>query len=299
MGSTVRLESNSASIVEKALTFFSRYQGPPGEPEFLWRIVGELKSPINGPSADVTAFSDDCLRFANLAQHGLLAVDLRAREAVAFVDETSVEGEPRLHCRPPFDTLFCMCAASLGKTSFEAACVGKREKGILICGPPNSGKTTSAYLAAKRGLEFHADQAVFLEMQAGGLRAWGDLLPAVFRPEALQFYPELRSSTLFFSHSNFAVHYLSKKPFQNAAAHPLTPVGCVFLKRGGARKASLTAIAPGRRVPMFENALLYQEIDEFRPQTSAVIDALAKLQNYELTFQDPADAADRICKLLE
>ena len=300
MCSTVRLESNSASIVEKAVKFFARYQGPrPANAEFLWRVVGESRSRQNEASTEVTAFSDGCLRYATLAQDGFLAVDLRAREAVAFVDDSVIESEPILHCRPLFDTLFCMCAASLGKTSFEAACIGNGDNGILLFGPPNSGKTTVGFLAAKRGLEFHADQAVFFDVPAPELRVWGDLLPAIFRPEALEFYPELRTSTLRFSHPSFNVHYFPKKAFQSSQAHAVTPVCCVFLKRGSVRNPSLTPIAPRGLARRLLNAVLYQEVADFRPQISAVIGALAKLPSYELAFHDPADAAGRVGDLLK
>lgn len=299
MGSTIRLESNSPSIVEKAMSFFARHQGSPhASPQFLWRVVGESRSQTNDSSAAVTAFSDGSLRFANLAHDGFLAVDLRDREAVAFVHESVIESEPVVHCRPLFDTLFCMCAASLGKTSFEAACIAKGDRGILLLGPANSGKTTTAYIAAKQGLEFHADQAVFLEMLGGRPRVWGDLLPAVFRPESLQFYPELRTSTLRFSHPSFNVHYLCKKPFQSRQARSVNPICCVFLKRGNMPQPSLTPIAPRGRAQRFLNAVLYREVDEFHPQTSAVIGALVKLPNYQLAFRDPPDAVRYITDLL-
>ena len=164
MARTVRLESNSPTVVESGLEFFSRHQGSPtSNPEFLWRIVSEQDSQIEYAGVALSAFSDGGLRFANLGQGSLLAGDLEAREGIGFVAERFVESEPKLHCRSIFDTLFCMSTGSLGMVPLAAACVGKGDKGLLLFGPPNCGKTTVSYLAAKLGLEFHADQAVFLE----------------------------------------------------------------------------------------------------------------------------------------
>jgi len=197
MGRTVRLETNRLAVVESALGFFARHQErSPGDPDFLWRIVSQQADP-QGDHVGValSGFSDRGLRFANIGQRSFLAVDLERREGIGFVAERLVEREPEVNCRPVFDTLFCMSAGSLGMVPLSAACVGLGEKGLLIFGPPNSGKTTTSYLAAKLGLEFHADQAVFLEIESGKLRVWGDFLPAIFRLKALEFLPELRTST--------------------------------------------------------------------------------------------------------
>jgi hypothetical protein len=196
MAKTVRLETNSRAVVESALEFFARYQwGSPGNPRFLWRIVSQQDSQMDQIGVALSAFSDRGLRFANIEQRSFLAVDLEAHEGIGFVADRLVECEPNLNCRSLFDTLFCMTAGSLGILSMSAACVGLGEKGLLMFGPPNTGKTTVSYLAAKLGFEYHADQAVFLEIDSGKLQVWGDLLPAIFRPESLQFLPELRAST--------------------------------------------------------------------------------------------------------
>lgn len=297
MDRTIRIESNCPQIVEKARKFFFRHRGRAvGHPEFLWRIVGEH---CRDRTIDIqlAAFSDLGVRYGNMGQRSFLAVDIDAREAVAFVDEQAVEYEPEFNCRSLFDTLFCMCAGSLGLVSLAAACVGKDTKGVLVFGCPNSGKTTTSYLAAKRGFEFHADQAAFVEMHDGAVRVWGDLLPAIFRPESLPYLPELRTSTREFSYPDLQVHYLPKRQLQMTKARPVAPVCCVFLDRQacGSRILPLSGAEFKRRLP---DNVLFHEDQRFDAQSTTVLDALSAVPAYELTYRDPEAAATVLCDLL-
>ena len=127
------MESNRSEIIEKGREFFARYQGPTaGNPDFLWRIVGEASCRSNAIDIHLAAFSDLGIRYGNMGQRSFLAVDLEAREAVAFVDERAVESEPEFNCRSLFDTLFCMCAGALGIISLGRVCGDgpKRSSGV-------------------------------------------------------------------------------------------------------------------------------------------------------------------------
>ena len=181
MERTVRLETNREVVLALALKFFDRHQhGRAGRPDFLWRVVCDSDPQVQSTAVRLSAFSDLGLRYVNIGQRGFLAVDLERREAIGFLADQFFEGEPRLRDRPPLDILFCMTAASLGLTALSGGCVGVQDRGVMIFGPPNSGKTTACYLAAKLGMEFHADQVVFLDMSCELLRAWGD--PFCFPP---------------------------------------------------------------------------------------------------------------------
>jgi hypothetical protein len=300
MARTVRLESNSSALIECAFEFFSRHQRPsPGDPEFLWRIVSEPDSQIEHAGVALSAFSDGGLRFANLGPGGFLAVDLEAREGIGFIAERLVESEPKLHCRSIFDTLFCMSTGSLGMVPLAGACLGKGDKGLLLFGPPNCGKTTVSYLGAKLGLEFHADQAVFLEMEARGLRVWGDLLPAIFRPESLEFLPELKDAARRFSYPGLTVCYFPKRPFQALKAHSVDPVCCVFLERQAATIPTASPMARFDFSRRIAESMLFKDYDYLAPRSAAVFEALEKLPAYSLFYgSDPAAAVPLVLKML-
>ncbi len=99
-----------------------------------------------------------------MGQRSFIAVDLQAREAVGILPEFLALDQIGF-ASVFLSSLLYLTSPALGLTPVSAACVAKGEKGLLLFGPPNSGKTTSSYWAKKNlGMDFHADQAVFLEL---------------------------------------------------------------------------------------------------------------------------------------
>jgi len=300
MRRTVRFETNSSAVLGLVLKCFERHQhGPAGAPQFLWRIVCEAEVTVQSTAVQFTAFADPGFRYANIGQRGFLAVDLERCEATGYFDNLFLEGEPSLrHCRS-LDLLFSMTAPSLGLTALSGGCVGVGDRGAMIFGPPNSGKTTACYLAARLGMEFHADQVVFLDTSHNLLRAWGDLLPAVFRPESLEFLPELRSEVRRSSYADLAFYYFDKIPLQARWAQPVTPVCSIFLDRGATGELRLAEIPREDAVAHLRACLLFNEDSRFDAQIAAALAALAGRPVYKLQYgSDPAVAASYIDRLL-
>jgi len=299
MGRTIRLETNSQLILDQVVRVLERYKGAAcSAPEFLWRIVTEHRAGMAPPWPEISAFSEDGLRLISIGQHSFLGVDLEGREAVGILAEALAADEAGL--RSPFlDDLFCMTASALRLLPMSAACVALGEKGLLVFGPPNSGKTTSSYLAARLGLEFQADQEVFLEVEAGKLRAWGDFLPAAFRPEALQLLPELHALAHPFHYRDLTFFYLEKKNFQSPQAHPVIPVCCVFLDRCRAQVARLAPLSSVELSYRLAECQLFKDDQEFEGQRTAVLQALGELPAYSLAYgSDPGAAAAFFPRLL-
>jgi hypothetical protein len=300
LGRTVSVETNSPKILELTRQFFVSYpQVSQGETEFRWRIVSESGGSTR-PGARTSAFSDRDLSFVNMGQRSFLAVDAETRLGIAFLDERFAEAsEPRLIVRPPLGILLCMSAASLGLTSLSAACVALGEEGVLLLGEPNSGKTTASYVAARLGMEFFADQLVFLECAASRMYAWGDPFPAVFRPATLNFYPELRSEVRASSYGDVRFLYFDKSKLQRRQAHRVMPVCSVLLQRSVAAEPRLVPLATGELSRHLAASLLFKDGDRFQSQHAAVFEGLAKLPSYRLSYgENPATAATVVRDLL-
>jgi len=300
MQRTVRLETNSRAVLALTLKFFERYQdGSAGQPEFLWRIVCESDPRVQSTAVQLSAFSDMGLRYVNIGQRGFLTVELENRVAMGSLADLFAEDEPRLRHHRPLDILFCMTAASLGLTALSGGCVGVKDRGIMIFGPPNSGKTTACYLAAKLGMEFHADQGVFLDTRYDGLHAWGDLFPAVFRPESLDFLPELRQSAHRSTNADLSFYYFDKSPLQAPRAQPVLPVCSIFLDRGSSCEPQLREITQEDAVSRLRDCMLFIEDERFDSQIATALTALAGKPAYSLQYgSDPRIAATLIAKML-
>jgi hypothetical protein len=299
MGRTVRLESNSQKILAHAAKLFARYPGSPhAQPQFLWRIVGQSDVEMCPPWPRRSAFSDRGLCYAEFGQRNFLAVDLEAREAIAFLAEGLAEDE--LGFTSPFlDNLFCMTAGSLGLISLRANCVSLVDNGLLVFGPHNSGKTTASYLATKLGLGFYADEGVFGEIEGDALRVWGGFWPAAFRPEALQFFPELRMRTRPFSYHHFTFHHLKKHQFRGTQVRSVIPVGCVFLERCAVARLTLSRVPRTELLERIAENLLFKDDDRFANERAAAFHILESVPAYQLLYDgDPSVVAHSLQKLL-
>jgi hypothetical protein len=300
MGRTVRLETNHEPVLELAREFFDCHQHTaPAIPQFTWRIVCESDPLVQSTNAPLTAFSTSGLRYVNIGQRGFLAADFEHREAVAFLSDHFVEGETRFRHRPPLDILFCMTAASLGLVPLSGACVGLRDLGVLIFGSPNSGKTTASFLAAKTGMEFHADQVIFLDATLPSLRAWGDPFPAVFRPETVEFLPELRETARHSTYADLSFFYFDKRGLQSPRARPVAPVCSLFLHRGCTRETELRRITAHEAALHLRDCTLFEEDKRFDGQRAAAISALVQAPVYDLRYgPNPKAAVEVIWEML-
>jgi hypothetical protein len=299
MGSTVRLETNRPKLLSHMVELFARYLGAPDRcPKFLWKIVVDSDVKFGQPWPRRSTFSDDGLRFAQFGQRNFLAVDLEAREAIAFVAEGLIEDA--LGFTSPFiDTLFYMTTGSLGLVPFAAACVSLGMNGLLVLGSPNQGKTTASYLAAQGGLTYHADQSVFLEIASGGLRAWSDFVPVAFRPETLQFLPELEFRTRRFSYCDFNFHYMAKDQADSEQPGFVAPVCCVVLERESSSVPRLERLSNSDFSSSLFKHIAFKDDERFEAQRVRVLAALAHLPVYHLAYDsDPATAAPFLRHLL-
>jgi len=299
MGRRVRMESNSDAIFGGITSLFECDGGLSSpRPDFVWRLVGEKNGGVGHAWPEMAAFSDEGLRYVNLGQRSFFAIDLEAGEAIAFLSE-EMASDTAGFSSVFVATLFDLIAPVLGLVPVAAACVALQGRALLVFGPPRSGKTTSTYLAGKLGLEFHADQASYLDLQPNGLYVWGQFWPAAFREESVQFLPELTSATKSFTYGGHTYVCFSKQRFPAPQARAVAPVACIFLERRDSVAPQLMAMGPAERRGLLENCLAFQDDRRFAPQYASALRALGELPGYRLVYgNDPAVAATFLRSIL-
>jgi hypothetical protein len=299
MGSTVRLETNNSKLLEHMVELFARYPGAAsGHSTFLWRIVVDSDIQVGQPWPRRSAFSGDGLRFAHFGQRNFLAVDIEVREGLGVVSESLIED--KLGLTSPFlDNLFCLTVGALELVPLWANCVAREHKGVLLFGGANNGKTSASYAAEKLGLNFHADEGAFVELDAGVLRSWGGFWPPTFRPEALQFFPDLKDRTNPCLHRDFVVYHLVKQRAGSSWGSSIRPLCCLFLERQVSDVPNISRVAHHDLAKLLAESVLFRDDECFREQQATVLQALEELPAYVLRYgSDPAVAAATIRDLL-
>ncbi|HEV2245403.1 MAG TPA: hypothetical protein VGW37_02010, partial [Terriglobia bacterium] len=292
MGRHIRLETDNSIVLKHAGRVLNCHEGSTDKPaRFLWKIIVEPGDIVAASWPAMTAFSENDLRYINLGQQGFIAVDLRSRQAVGVIPERLASDETG------FSSIFLarmlhLTAPALGLVPISAACIGIEGGGLLLFGGPGSGKTTATYRSTKLGLEFHADQSVFLEVNSERLQAWGQFWPAAFRPDAAQLFPELLPHAQYFDYCGETFLCVGKNSLGPFATQSITPVCCVFLERRVEVSPRLIPLHPDKasgRIPAF---LPFRADASFGSERDDVLHALGRLTAYRLTYgNDSSDAA--------
>ena len=288
----IRLETNIPVVLERAARFMNcREHANNASSQFLWKIAIEHDERATAIWPPMTAFSNRTMRYINLGQRSFIAVDYAARQAVGVLSEYLADDEAGFSS-VFLASMFYLTAPALGLVAISAACVAMDGRGLLLFGPPCSGKTTASYRSVSLGLQFYADQAVFMESKSGSLRAWGDFWPAAFREDATQFLSGLAHQSQRLVYADRTFMCVGKTPTGSSGARSVIPIGCIFLHRQAGASPKLNYLrksdVDGRLaafVPFVENAGSTSERDE-------VFKSLSRLPAYTLTYgNDTSEAA--------
>jgi hypothetical protein len=121
--------------------------------------------------------------------------DLNAGFAFAWLTEDALQN--RAYARYHFlEAIALVLISTTYATPIHAACVSRHGRGMLLCGPSGTGKSTLAYACARRGWVFTSDDASYLRHHASDLRVVGNSHQVRFRPSAKDLFPELRGRGL-------------------------------------------------------------------------------------------------------
>lgn len=294
MGRAIQCETNSPAVLERVSAILGG--GLKAEhPQFQWRLVCERSDKRTCSWPAMTAFSDCRVRYVNLGQRSFIAVDLQSRLAVGIVPEYMVEDD--LGFSEVFlATIFYLTAAALGLVPVTASCVAQSGRGVLLFGPPASGKTTCGYLASRQGLKFLADQALFLEISEGKLCGWGDFWPVTFRPESAQIFPELQNLTRPFHYLDRTFLCLEKQALSLGPPQSITPAASIFLDRQAGAAPKLTPLTSHDLRQRFAHSVPFKDDAGSEQHRQAVFQVLSRLPAYRLRYGSEPSVATQFIR---
>lgn len=298
MGKSGCLATNSTPILESVRKLFLPTEPAAEAPsQFTWRIVIEKDGKMTPPWPSSAAFSFGALRFVNIGQRSFIAANLETAEWIGFISESLAQEETGFSAIF-LATLFYLTAPILGLTPLKAGCVSNDGRGLLLLGPAGSGKTSCAYASSKLGLEYNADMASFLELEDGGVRAWGEFWPALFREETARKYPELKYLGGRLEHESETFIALDKTILCRQPAHPVKLALAVVLERGSNESPRMIRLSSREYWDALQASSPYEEQGSFRMNQEQLLAKLARIPAYKLTYGNDSAEAAKFCRSL-
>jgi len=190
MGGSFRFESASAALldlVDAAYADLPSHRLPPVTPEF--RIELRLlprraaSSPAEPPPVQMQSGAGLLCGVMDALNYVVLAPAQRQALVVASAD--MLERPYHLRYELIEFAVFTLATRGLGLVPLHGACVGRHGRGILLLGASGSGKSTLALHSLLQGLDFLAEDAVFV--QPDSLLATGVANYVHVQADALRF----------------------------------------------------------------------------------------------------------------
>ena len=276
LGAGFEFSSDSAALLALAQDAFARVPQHrwPRSPRGTLRVTlkhlrGGRHATWKSPPKPVLS-SGGGLLCGHIDSRNFMVADPNAGHALIQVDDSMLRHRELLRYELVEFAAITLATRTQGLVSLHAGCVGSRGRGILLIGSTGSGKSTLALHAALGGLEFLAEDSVFV--QPATLRATGfsafvhareDALPLIgdrrVRQEVARA-PRIQRRSGVRKHEidlRLGFARLAPKPLRivatvvlsarRARGAPLTPLTAVELKRVLRAEQSYAAAQPGWR----------------------------------------------------
>jgi hypothetical protein len=313
MGARIVFQSSSRSLLRLAMTTYHglpRHRLPGPEPALQIRLLSRADAPRRrletDEPAELSMFSGAQFLGGATGGSDLVIISARLRTALVAVSQHTQRSPYHARYERLEFAVFTLAARAQGLTSLHAACVGSKGRGVLLMGASGAGKSTATLLAALAGLEFLAEDAVFVRpgtLLATGVsnylhvtadtlkwldereRAWVRASPVIRRRSGVRkFELDLRRRT-----ARVAPVQLARSPLKICAV--------VFLS---AQPATSTLLRPLSKAQLLRRTVAEQGYAASQPQWPQFSRSLASVPGFELRRADhPAKSVAAIQTLLE
>jgi len=289
LGFSLEIETNSPGILAAAEESWGHFRKAFSGPTLRMRI-GVMESE-NGacPPEPVCREQHNLLARVSDARNFSVS-DLQQGFAFAWLTQAAVEHRPYLR----WHFIEGMSWDLLGSryiTSVHAACVKRREHGVLLCGDSGAGKSTLSYACARSGWTFLSDDSCCLVRGRKDRMVIGNPYQIRFRESAIGMLPELRHHRRTPHNGEMAIEVATA-----GLAEIKTTLSCsidyiIFLNRGVFSSPELVPFPKDRALQWFEQ-LICSGLKNIRDAHKASLWTLLEAEILELRYSDLASAVE-------
>jgi hypothetical protein len=307
LGGTFEFECESSQLrrlVDWAYAGLPRQRLSPGDPWFRVRLALAPR--------EQRLLSEDAPRIQMLSGAGLLCGTTSGSDmAVVSPDNRSALVVLSRHMlRFPYHaryeliefTVFTLAARTQGLVPLHGACVGQNGRGLLLLGASGAGKSTASLYCLLRGLEFVAEDSVFVAPRS--MLATGVANFLHVRCDSVSRVPGfaaamIRRSPVIRRRSGVEKYEIDLRQGRfRLASSPLKIAGLVFVSARAAQGESL--LVPLRRAEVFRRLVSSQPYAANQPGWATFSTGVTKVPGFELRRgRHPADSVDALQGLLE
>jgi hypothetical protein len=191
-GAHFAIATNSEEILAAARNSFGQPVEPESSPDLTMRLWVDPAAQSSPPWPQPYFRGLSHLVYAGFDRDNSILLDLRGRRLVGRLSRSMAQ-DGAYWRRVVFPAIVGLASDALNITVLHCGCVELDGSGLLLAGESGSGKSTLSLAMAQNGFAFLSDDWTYLYLSSRWLHAWGLPAPLKLLPDAVQYFPELRS----------------------------------------------------------------------------------------------------------
>jgi hypothetical protein len=295
LGFPLEIETNSHDVLAAARTSWPETQGGFNLPRLRMRVVVAPTANGQMPPAPRYRAQGEVLSLAADAAH-FASCDFAAATAVCWVSDILASNATLFRYHYLEGIVYSLLSYQR-LTPVHASCVAAGGKGVLLSGPPGTGKSCLAFACARAGLTFVSDDVGYLVRDDPESRLVGRPRFLRLRPSALELFVDLRGTPVGADVGGEPILEIQLDKLKGIRSAPECRANAtVFLERGAHAAARLTPVEPRVALDLLVRELPVIGEAANREQVTS-LEALVRRGSYRLSYSGFGDAIERIREL--